>query len=49
MGLLPDLGEEEQCIEELIRMGSTYEQDRSFGGDVECAAGSDSNQRLPIC
>jgi hypothetical protein len=38
--LLADLGEEEQGVEKLIRMGPAYEEHRSFSGDVECAAGS---------
>jgi hypothetical protein len=40
MGLLADLGEEEERIEELVRMRPAYEEHWSFSGDVECAAGS---------
>jgi hypothetical protein len=38
--LLPDLRKQQQRVQKLIRMRTTYEQYRSFCGYIECSSGS---------
>ena len=41
MGLFTDLGEEEEGVEELVRVRTADEEDGAMTRDIECASGSE--------